>query len=227
MSKEIKDTFAELNKIDVSKYVEQKGRFNYLSWAYAVRELKKAFPSSTWGVIKSENGSPFMQTACGYFVEVWVEVEGCRLSQIHPVLDNTNKPLDSPNAFQINTSIQRALAKAIALHGLGLYVFAGEDLPESSNKVEDSVITHVKKVFKVTDKDIQDAEPKTPITFGKHEGSSWEDAPKSYVEWAAKNLTNENYKKQAIDELNRRSNGYTPEVVSDIMHEQDSEEIPF
>ena len=125
-----KNPFAELNKIDVSKYVEKKGNFNYLSWAYAVRELKKVCPDATWGVIKAEDGSPFMQTACGYFVEVWVEVEGCRLSQVHPVLDNRNKPIESPNSFHINTSIQRALAKAIALHGLGLYIFAGEDLPE-------------------------------------------------------------------------------------------------
>jgi len=125
-----KNPFAELNKIDVSKYVEKKGNFNYLSWAYAVRELKKVCPDATWGVIKAEDGSPFMQTACGYFVEVWVEVEGCRLSQVHPVLDNRNKPIENPNSFHINTSIQRALAKAIALHGLGLYIFAGEDLPE-------------------------------------------------------------------------------------------------
>ena len=125
-----KNPFAELNKVDVSKYVEKKGRFNYLSWAYAVRELKKVCPDATWGVVKAEDGSPFMLTSCGYFVEVWVEVEGCRLSQVHPVLDHKNQPLENPNAFQINTSIQRALAKAIALHGLGLYIFAGEDLPE-------------------------------------------------------------------------------------------------
>ena len=125
-----KNPFAQLNKVDVSKYVEKKGKFNYLSWAYAVRELKKVCPNATWGVVKAEDGSPFMLTSCGYFVEVWVEVEGCRLSQVHPVLDHRNQPLESPNAFQINTSIQRALAKAIALHGLGLYIFAGEDLPE-------------------------------------------------------------------------------------------------
>ena len=125
-----KSSFDELNKIDVSKYVEKKGNFNYLSWAYAVRELKKVCPDATWGVIKAEDGSPFMQTACGYFVEVWVEVEGCRLSQVHPVLDKRNKPIESANSFHINTSKQRALAKAIALHGLGLYIFAGEDLPE-------------------------------------------------------------------------------------------------
>ena len=125
-----KSSFDELNKIDVSKYVEKKGNFNYLSWAYAVRELKKVCPDATWGVIKAEDGSPFMQTACGYFVEVWVDVDSVSLSQVHPVLDNRNQPIENPNSFHINTSLQRALAKCIALHGLGLYIFAGEDLPE-------------------------------------------------------------------------------------------------
>ena len=71
-----KNPFVELNKVDVSKYVEKKGKFNYLSWAYAVRELKKVCPDASWGVVKAEDGSPFMQTACGYFVDVWVEVDG-------------------------------------------------------------------------------------------------------------------------------------------------------
>ena len=120
----------KLFKTDVSKYTEKKGKFNYLSWAYAVQELKKVCPTARWGVTKAEDGSPFFQTACGYFVEVWVDVDGVSLSQVHPVLDNRNQAIESPNAFQINTSLQRALAKCIALHGLGLYIFAGEDLPE-------------------------------------------------------------------------------------------------
>jgi hypothetical protein len=70
-----------------------------------------------------------MQTEAGSFVQVTVTVEGIERTQIHPVLDNRNKTIESPNSFQINTSIQRCLAKAIALHGLGLYIFAGEDLP--------------------------------------------------------------------------------------------------
>ena len=224
-----KNTFNELNKVDVSKYVKKKGKFNYLSWAYAVRELKKVCPNSTWGVVKAEDGSPFMLTTCGYFVEVWVEVEGCRLSQVHPVLDNTNKPVDSPNAFQINTSLQRALAKSIALHGLGLYIFGGEDLPENSNKVENNVVEHVKKAFNVKEKDIVSTSPTTPIAFGKHQGENWEDVPKAYVEWAAKNLSNEAYKVQAKKELDRRNLGYTDEAVSDILHEQAANEdkIPF
>lgn len=63
-----------------------------------------------------------------------VTVEGVRLSQIHPVLDARNKPIEIPNAFNINTSIQRCLVKAIALHGLGLYIYAGEDLPEGADQ---------------------------------------------------------------------------------------------
>jgi len=130
MSKTTQSTFMKLYKTDVSKYVEKKGQFNYLSWANAVAELKKACPTARWGVTKAEDGSPFFVTQCGYFVDVWVEVDGISLSQIHPVLDNRNKSVEQPNAFQINTSLQRALAKCIALHGLGLYIFAGEDLPE-------------------------------------------------------------------------------------------------
>ena len=130
MSKTTQSTFMKLFKTDVSGYVKQKGKFNYLSWAYAVQELKRACPTARWGVTKAEDGSPFFVTECGYFVDVWVEVDGISLSQIHPVLDNRNQPIEKPNAFQINTSLQRALAKTIALHGLGLYIFAGEDLPE-------------------------------------------------------------------------------------------------
>ena len=130
MSKTTQSTFMKLFKTDVSKYTEKKGKFNYLSWAYAVQELKRACPTARWGVTKAEDGSPFFKTECGYFVDVWVEVDGVSLSQIHPVLDNRNDAIEEPNAFQINTSLQRALAKAIALHGLGLYIFAGEDLPE-------------------------------------------------------------------------------------------------
>ena len=101
-----------------------------MSWCYAVQELKKACPTARWGVTKAEDGAPYFKTECGYFVEVWVDVDGVSLSQIHPVLDNRNQAIESPNAFQIHTSLQRALAKCIALHGLGLYIFAGEDLPE-------------------------------------------------------------------------------------------------
>ena len=134
-------TFHKLFKVDVSKHVKKKGKYSYLSWAYAVQELKRVVPDARWGVTKSEDGSPFFKTECGYFVEVWVDVKGISLSQVHPVLDNRNEPIEKPNAFQINTSLQRALAKAIALHGLGLYIFAGEDLPDSITEKQEKEIT--------------------------------------------------------------------------------------
>lgn len=121
--------FKQLSEINVNDHVEQKGRFKYLSWTWAVSELRKASPTATWEVIKF-NGMPFCKTETGYFVEVAVTVDGITLSQIHPVLDNNNKTIPVPSAFQINTSIQRCLVKAIALHGLGLYIYAGEDLPD-------------------------------------------------------------------------------------------------
>jgi hypothetical protein len=130
MNNTTQSTFMKLYKQDVSKYSEKKGKFTYLSWAHAWSLLKKTCPDARYGVTKAEDGSPFFVTQCGFFVDVWVEVDGLSLSQIHPVLDNRNQPIEKPNAFHINTSIQRALAKTIALHGLGLYIFAGEDLPE-------------------------------------------------------------------------------------------------
>lgn len=122
------NSFEQLYKVDVSGYVEKKNGFSYVSWPFAVAELRRRHPDARWEVVRFD-GKPYMKTECGYFVEVAVTVDGVTLSQIHPVLDHRNKPIQQPNAFDINTSIQRCLVKAIALHGLGLYVYAGEDLP--------------------------------------------------------------------------------------------------
>lgn len=128
--------FEELSKVDCSKHIEKKGRFSYLSWPFAVSELRKRHADATWSVVKSSDGLPYVYTESGCFVEVAVTVNGVTLSQIHPVLDNNNRTIPAPNAFQINTSIQRCLVKAIALHGLGLYIYAGEDLPEDDPSSE-------------------------------------------------------------------------------------------
>lgn len=99
-----------------------------LSWPYAVAQLRLADPAAYWEVRRFDE-LPFLRTDLGVFVEVAVTVQGVTLSQIHPMLDGKNRPLIEPTAFDINTSIQRCLVKAIALHGLGLYIYAGEDLP--------------------------------------------------------------------------------------------------
>jgi len=123
--------FAKLNAINVSEQVEKKGAFAYLSWPYAVAQLRLADPGASWEVRRFE-GLPYLSTDAGVFVEVAVSVQGVTLSQIHPVLDGKNRPILAPTAFDINTSIQRCLVKAIALHGLGLYIYAGEDLPQTA-----------------------------------------------------------------------------------------------
>lgn len=131
--------FTELLQIDVSKHVEKKGQFSYLSWPFAVQELGKVDPSATWRVERF-SGLPYLSTECGVFVEVAVTCKGVTKSQLHPVLDQRNQPIKTPNAFQINTSIQRALVKAIALHGLGLYIYAGEDLPDGAEAAKVSAV---------------------------------------------------------------------------------------
>jgi hypothetical protein len=126
--------FARLFQINVNEHVQTKGQFRFLSWPYAVAQLRLHDPAATWEV-KRFDGMPFLRSEAGYFVEVAVTVQGISLSQLHPVLDAKNRPIEQPTVFDINTSIQRALVKSIALHGLGLYIYAGEDLPvgEASN----------------------------------------------------------------------------------------------
>lgn len=132
MESHTENYFARLNAINVNEHIEKKGGFSYLSWPYAVAQLRLADPKATWEIRRFE-GLPYLASEAGVFVEVAVTVQGITLSQIHPVLDGRNRPLLSPSAFDINTSIQRALVKAIALHGLGLYIYAGEDLPQTSS----------------------------------------------------------------------------------------------
>ena len=129
--------FEKLYKTDVKEHIEKKGKFSYLSWPYAVAEFRKACPEGSWNIqTYGENQQPYCQTDAGCFVMVTVYPEvhnrvGQGFSQVHPVLDFKNKTVTEPNAFQINTSIQRCLVKAIALAtGIGLHIYAGEDLPD-------------------------------------------------------------------------------------------------
>jgi hypothetical protein len=140
--------FSQLAAINVNEHIERKGNFTYLSWPFAVSQLRQFDPAATWAVQRFA-GLPFLNTEAGCFVEVSVTVKEVTLSQIHPVLDSKNRPILAPTAFDINTSIQRCLVKAIALHGLGLYIYAGEDLPATSDEAKPEakpVVSEVKPV---------------------------------------------------------------------------------
>lgn len=137
MAEKTKSLFQRLSEVNVSGFAEKKGQFTYLSWAWAVIELKKIAPEAFWVVHEwglDGRKQPYQQTEAGCFVKVTVIAEGIEMTQVHPVLDNRNNTVKAPNAFEINTSIMRCLTKAISLHGLGLYIYAGEDLPTGESQ---------------------------------------------------------------------------------------------
>jgi len=125
-----KSSFSQLNEINVDSLTEKKNGLTYLNWAHAVRVLQDNFPDASWDV-KRFDGMPFLKTELGYFVEVELTINGKKLSQLHAVFDFRGKTIVKPSATDINSSIQRCLAKVIALHGLGLYIYARDDAPES------------------------------------------------------------------------------------------------
>ena len=159
MTTKNENTFEKLNKVDVSKFTKKKGKYNYLSWCLAVQELLRVCPTATWEVhtFQGVDGTkqPYMKNGTGAYVQVTVNVDGILRTQIHPVLNNKNATIMEPNSFEINTSIQRCLAKAIALHGLGLYIFAGEDLPESDPLSDAQIKTLHTLADKIKDDDVK------------------------------------------------------------------------
>lgn len=130
--------FETLNKVNVSEHIEKKGRFNYLSWPWAWAEVKKRYPAAEWTVYQADNGVPYITDGRYCWVKVGVKIGMIENVEIYPVTDNTNKsiPVAKVTSFEINTAIQRAMVKAIARHGLGLYIYAGEDLPEEEKPEE-------------------------------------------------------------------------------------------
>ena len=116
--------YKELRQIDVSKYTEKKNGLTYLSWAWAVDQLLLADPKAHWFYPEYQRwGNGTVMVFCTV-----VANDIARTAQL-PVMDYRNKAISEPDAFAINTAMQRCLAKAIALHGLGLYIYNGEDVP--------------------------------------------------------------------------------------------------
>ena len=139
MAEKKKSVWETLSCIDVSGHTEEKNGFTYLSWAWAWQVLKDEYPEATF--IKwpdNETGLPFVKDAetGTAFVRVTVKAGGEEVTEMFPVLDYANKAIINPNAFQVNTALQRCLAKAISYLGLGAYIYAGEDLPPTPKDKE-------------------------------------------------------------------------------------------
>ena len=164
--------FTTLNGLNVNEHTEKKNNLTYLSWAWAWAEVKKAYPDAEYGIVKQDNGLPYVYDEnTGYMVFTWVTIRGLTHEMWLPVMDGANKAMksepyeykvknpyfknakqaadgkyydnygneqeeyqlktcDAATMFDINKTIMRCLTKNLAMFGLGLYIYAGEDLPE-------------------------------------------------------------------------------------------------
>lgn len=129
--------FADLASLNVNEHVEQKGQLSYLSWVWAVDKLFRLDPQATWEV-QFFDGRPYSQVGETAMVFVKLHALGVTRLAFLPVMDNRNRPIPNPDSFSVNTALMRCLTKAIALLGIGLYIYAGEDLPPDSPESKDA-----------------------------------------------------------------------------------------
>ena len=135
---EKKNVFATLNAINVNEHVETKGTsgLSYLSWAWAWAKVKENFPEATFTIYENDKGWFYHTDGRTAWVKTGVTIQGLEHIEYLPVMDHRNQsiPLDKITSFDVNKAVQRSLTKAAARHGLGLYIFAGEDLPEEERE---------------------------------------------------------------------------------------------
>lgn len=128
--------FVKLNSINVNEHTEQKNGLTYLSWAWAWTEVKKTFPDATYTIYENSEGWNYFTDGRTGWVKTGVTINGIEHIEYLPIMDFRNKSilLENITSFDVNKAIQRSLTKAVARHGLGLYIYAGEDLPEVEEK---------------------------------------------------------------------------------------------
>ena len=133
--------FVELNNINVNGKTEKKNGLTYLSWAWAWGEVKKLHPDATYTIYENADGLFYHTDGRTCWVKTGVTVNGVEHIEYLPVMDFKNRsiPVEQVTSFDVNKAIQRSLTKAVARHGLGLYIYAGEDLPESEAPEEKPV----------------------------------------------------------------------------------------
>ena len=152
MAEKKQTAFATLNAINVRDKVETKGKVEYLSWAFAWQMLKELYPTAQRVVYENPlTGLNFFTDGKTAYVKVGIAVDGIEHIDYLPVMDfrNASIPLEKITSMDVNKTIQRSTAKAIALHGLGLALWTGEDLPEAVTQVVEKEVSL--KMLKVGD----------------------------------------------------------------------------
>lgn len=140
--KEFCNPFEMLQSINCNGHTEKKGGLTYLSWAWAWQMVKKMFPDAYYTIYENKDGMNYHTDGRTCWVKTGVTVNGLEHIEYLPVMDYKNKsiPLKEVTSTDVNKSIQRSLTKACARHGLGLYIYAGEDLPAGeAEKVADEM----------------------------------------------------------------------------------------
>lgn len=133
--------FNDLYSVNVNGHTEKKNNLTYLSWAWAWGEIKKRHPDAEYTVYENADGWNYHTDGRTCWVKTGVTVNGIEHIEYLPVMDYKNKsiPVENVTSYDVNKSIQRSLTKACARHGLGLYIYAGEDLPEEeANEKQDA-----------------------------------------------------------------------------------------
>jgi hypothetical protein len=124
--------FAVLSTIDCKGHIEKKNNLSYLSWAWAWQILKEKYPSATYTIYENKDGLNYHTDGHTCWVKTGVTVDGIEHIEYLPIMDfrNASIPVGKVTSFDVNKAIQRSLTKAVARHGLGLYIYAGEDIPD-------------------------------------------------------------------------------------------------
>ena len=145
--KNSKSVFETLNAINCNEHTEKKSNLTYLSWAWAWAEVKKAYPDAFYTIYENANGLNYHTDGRTCWVKTGVTIEGLELIEYLPVMDfrNASIPTERVTSFDVNKAIQRSLTKACARHGLGLYIYAGEDLPEVVADAQQTELTNIMK----------------------------------------------------------------------------------
>ena len=192
MEKE-KNYFTELYSLNVNENVEKKEGLSYLSWSWAIAEILKKHPDMTYEILRFENNLPYTyDEKTGYMVFTRVTIEGITREMWLPVMDSKNKAMldhqytystkygektvEPATMFDINKTIMRCLTKNFAMFGLGLYIYAGEDLPEEeqNKKITEEQIKQVKKL--VSEDKIEDMLTYYKVSSMKIEDMLYKDA---------------------------------------------------
>ena len=125
--------FKTLNAVNCNEHTEKKGQLTYLSWAWAWQMVKSQFPAALYTIYENSDGWNYFTDGKTCWVKTGVTIEGIEHIEYLPVMDQRNQSIsfDNVRSTDVNKAIQRSLTKACARHGLGLYIYAGEDLPDA------------------------------------------------------------------------------------------------